>query len=79
MSEIYKATIPIIRMHLPGRPINTAKMVDVASEKVRTWLLTLTKEYTTSDTIQLTKFKLVEDDVELEYKITRNTREEVIK
>jgi len=78
MSEIYETTIPIIRSHVPPKPIMITTMIDKAAEKVRTWAESLEPEFTEMDSIQMMRFKPVEEGVEIKYQIIRNKRKEVI-
>ena len=78
MSEIYETTIPIIRSQVPPRPVMITAMIDTAAEKVRTWAESLEPEFTEMDSIQMMRFKPVEEGVEIKYQIIRNKRKEVL-
>jgi len=72
MKEVYEVTIPFIRSHVPPKPILTVEMIDMSAKKVRGWLETLTPTFTEADTLQMTQFKIVEDGINLKYRVIRH-------
>ncbi len=76
MSEIYETFIPIVRSRVPPKPIMITAMIDIAAEKVGTWVESLKPDFTEMDSIQMMQFKLIKKGVEIKYQIIRNKRKE---
>ena len=72
MSETYELTMPFVRSPTPPRTILVQETIDKAACKVKVWLETLEPKFTEEDGMEMTKFKMVEEGLELKYEITRN-------